>query len=98
VPNLLHLKTGVTQIAENTLLAVAEFADLHPFRNFNILTVSPEEQDVANCLALNDRIIMPAGFPQTRTMLNKLGSEVIEVDISEFAKIDGGLTCLSLRR
>lgn len=97
VPNLLHLKTGVTQVAEKTLIAVAAFADLPPFRNFNILTVPAAEQGAANCLALNGKIIMPAGFPQTRIMLNKLGSEVIEVDISEFAKIDGGLTCLSLR-
>lgn len=98
VPNLLHLKTGITQVAENTLIAVAEFATLQAFCDFSILTVDPEEQGAANCIAINGKILMSAGFPRARKLLETVNSEVIEVDISEFSKIDGGLTCLSLRR
>ena len=98
VASLLHLKTCVTQVAEETLIAIADFADHPAFRNFNILIVTPEEQGTANCIAINGKILMPAGFPQARKMLDKINSEVIEIDISEFAKIDGGLTCLSLRQ
>ncbi|MEA3545860.1 MAG: hypothetical protein U9R69_11685 [Thermodesulfobacteriota bacterium] len=62
------------------------------------MTVPPEEQDAANCIAINGKILMPAGFPQARKLLDKINSEVIEIDISEFAMLDGGLTCLSLRQ
>lgn len=72
VQQFLHLKTGVTQVAEQTLVA-------------------------ANSLAFNSHLLIPAGCPQTRTRLEAVAATLIEIDISEFAKIDGGLTCLSLR-
>ena len=97
VKNFLHLKTGVTWVGENTLVAAGEFLTCPEFQDFNIIPVSPEEQGVANCISINGKIIMPAGFPQTSKLLNQFASEVIEVNISEFAKLDGGLTCLSLR-
>ncbi len=97
VKNFLHLKTGVTWVSDNTLLAATGVFHHNEFRKFHIIPVPDGEQGAANCIAINDKIMMPAGFPQTRKLLDQLGSEIIEVDISEFAKIDGGLTCLSLR-
>lgn len=97
VSNFLHLKTGVTWVGENTLVAADEFISHPKFQSFNIIPTLPEERGAANCISINDKIIMPAGFPRMRELLDQVGSEVIEVDISEFAKIDGGLTCLSLR-
>ena len=97
VKNFLHLKTGVTWVSSNTLLASNGIIPSGKFRKFHIIPVPEGEQGAANCIAINDKIMMPAGFPQTRKLLDQLGSEIIEVDISEFAKIDGGLTCLSLR-
>lgn len=97
VTEFLHLKTGITCIAESTLLATGKGVDRQEFSGFTVLPVSPEDAGAANCLSINGRILMPAHFPAVREILTARGEEVIEVDISEFAKLDGGLTCLSLR-
>lgn len=97
VKKFLHLKTGVTWLGNNTLIAAGEFIAHPAFKEFNIIPVAPGEQGAANCILINGKIITPAGFPQTRALLDQLVTEIVEVDISEFAKIDGGLTCLSLR-
>jgi dimethylargininase len=97
VTGYLHLKTGVTCVAEQTLLAAGEFVSRPEFSHLTILPVADEETGAANCIHINGRILMPAGFPKTRKQLAERESQIIEVDISEFAKLDGGLTCLSLR-
>ena len=97
VNDFLHLKTGVTAINATTLVAGGEFIDHPAFQNFDIIPVSRDEIGAANCIVCNGRIIIPAGFPETRDKLKPYATDIIEVDISEFAKIDGGLTCLSLR-
>lgn len=97
VHEFLHLKTGVTWVGDKDLVAAGEFIAHPQFQGFAINPVVAQEAGAANCILINDKILLAAGFPQTRRMLAKLGPEVIEIDISEFAKIDGGLTCLSLR-
>ena len=97
VTEFLHLKTGVTALADSTLIAAGECAHRPEFAGFNILPVSREEAGAANCIRINDHILMPAGFPAVRDRLKGHCRKIIEVDISEFAKLDGGLTCLSLR-
>ena len=97
VTEFLHLKTGVTQVAEKTLLAAGEFIANPEFSDFRILPVAAEENGGANCIRINDKILIAAGFKDVRTLLSVEGAEVLEVDISEYAKLDGGLTCLSLR-
>jgi dimethylargininase len=97
VKNFLHLKTGVTWIGGNLLIAANGAIPHGKFRNFEIISIPADEPGAANCIAINDKIMMPAGFPKTKELLGQVGSEIIEIDISEFAKIDGGLTCLSLR-
>ncbi|MDX2482023.1 MAG: arginine deiminase family protein [Desulfuromusa sp.] len=97
VHNFLHLKTGVTWVGNNTLLAESRFTMHSDFQQFNMIQVGDDERGAANCICLGDKIIMPAGYPKTRKLLSDTGSEVVEVAISEFARIDGGLTCLSLR-
>lgn len=97
VTEFLHLKTGITCVAENTLLATGEFIDHPAFVDYTALPVINEEAGGANCIAINGRVLMPAGFPGVHRMLTEMGMDVLEVNISEFAKLDGGLTCLSLR-
>ncbi len=97
VNDVLHLKTGVTAISTSTLVAAGEFIDHPAFHDFEVIPVGRNEEGAANCIACHGRIIMPAGFPETREKLRPFATDIIEVDISEFAKIDGGLTCLSLR-
>lgn len=95
--DFLHLKTGVTSLDEDTLIASGEFVNKNEFSDFKIMKVDETEIEAANCIRINDFILMPAGNPRTRNALCLPGVQVIEIDISEFAKLDGGLTCLSLR-
>ena len=97
VTEFLHLKTGVTWIGGNRLLAAGEFIERREFASFDILPVDAADSVAANCLRINDSILMPAGFPRVRAQLEPLAERVIEIDISEYTKLDGGLTCLSLR-
>jgi dimethylargininase len=95
--NFLHLKTGVTWLGGRDLLAAGELIDNPAFRDFNIIPVSPEEAYAANCIRVNDRLIMPAGFIHTQKEMAGRGYDLVEVEMSEFQKMDGGLSCLSLR-
>jgi len=93
----LHLKTGVTWIGGRDLLAAGELIDNPAFRDFTIIPVSPEEAYAANCIRVNDRVIIPAGFTYIQKEMTGRGYDLIEVEMSEFQKMDGGLSCLSLR-
>lgn len=93
----LHLKTGLSYLEHNKLLAVSNFNAHETFSGFDVLTVTEDETYAANCIWINNRVIAPLGFPQTKMMLEHAGYEVITVDVSEFQKLDGGLSCLSLR-
>lgn len=94
---MLHLKTGVAYLEQNRLLVAGEFVGHAQFASFEQLVVPPEEQYAANCIWVNGRVIMPAGFPQTESMIAQAGYEVIPLAMSEFQKLDGGVSCLSLR-
>ncbi|ADE20032.1 dimethylarginine dimethylaminohydrolase family protein [Mycoplasma crocodyli] len=95
----LHLKTGVNYIENNNLLITGEFVGNPIFDKFNQIVVSKEEEYGANCVYVNGYLIMPKGYPEVQNKLEKLKGYkgLIILDTSEFKKIDGGLTCLSLR-
>lgn len=97
VASALHLKTAVNYVGDNTLLASAEMALNKVFSRFKVLEVSDADLYAANCLAINNHLIMPAGFRQVSQTLKKNGFSPVELAVSEFEKMDGGLTCLSLR-
>jgi len=94
---VLHLKTGLGYLEDNNLLACGEFLGKPEFKNFKLLKVSHAEAYAANSVWINGRVLVPAGFPKTKALVESAGYEVITVDVSEFRKIDGGLSCLSLR-
>lgn len=94
---VLHLKTGVSYLENNNLLVSGEFVEAPDFRNFNRIEVTPDEAYAANSLWINGQVLVPAGFPRTRNKIAAAGYKTIEVDTSEFRKLDGGLSCLSLR-
>ena len=93
----LHLKTGVAYLEHNNIVACGEFLRKEEFLNFNILEISKEESYAANCIWVNDRVLIPKGYPKARDTILRAGYTVIEVAVSEFQKLDGGLSCLSLR-
>lgn len=92
-----HLKTEMSQVAENTLLIAERFADREEFKRFRKIIVPEGESYGGNCLYLGDTLLMPAGFPKTKALLEENGLSPVEVKMTEFRKMDGGLTCLSLR-
>jgi dimethylargininase len=94
---MLHLKTGLSYLENNNLLVCGEFLSNPEFRKFNIIEVSEEESYAANCVCVNDKVLVPKGYPETKGKIIQAGYQVIEVDTSEFRKLDGGLSCLSLR-
>ena len=94
---VLHLKTGLGYLENNNLLACGEFPGKPEFRQFNILQVDPDEAYAANSVWVNDTVLVPMGFPGTRDLIASAGYRIREVDVSEFQKLDGGLSCLSLR-
>jgi dimethylargininase len=96
VTTVLHLKTGVTYIGDNRIIAIDEFATRSEFQKFDVVRVSVEQSYAANCLLINGTLLMAAGFPKVRERLRDLGYPIIEIAMTEFQKMDGGLTCLSL--
>jgi dimethylargininase len=93
----LHLKSSVNLVGPQTLLVTGDFAGRSELAAFEQVIAPAAEEYVANTLLINGRLIMPAGYPQTRRMLEALDLPITELDTSEFRKMDGGLTCLSLR-
>lgn len=94
---VLHLKTGLAYLENNNLLAAGEFITKPEFQHLNIIEIPEQESYAANCIWVNDRVIMPAGYPITKAKIEALGYQVIEVDTSEYRKVDGGVSCMSLR-
>jgi len=95
--DMLHLKTGMSYLEDNLLLVTAEMINKRQFVNFDQIIVDPDEAYAANSIRINDYIIVPAGFEKTKRRIEERGLKTIIVDTSEFMKIDGGLSCLSLR-
>ena len=96
VTGCLHLKSAVTSIAENTLLANRAWFDTTPFTGYDWIDVDPSEPHAANALALGGTVIFPASFPRTRGRIGSLDYRVTTLDISELQKAEAGLTCSSL--
>jgi dimethylargininase len=94
---VLHLKTGVAYLEHNNLVACGEFLSTEEFQRFNILKIDEDESYAANCVWVNDRVLIPKGHPKARTTIERAGYLIKEVDVSEFRKLDGGVSCLSLR-
>jgi len=95
--SVLHLKTGVAYLEHGNLLACGEFLSKPEFRSFNLLKIDEDESYAANSVWINDKILTPKGFPKAQSLIERAGYETIAVDVSEFRKLDGGLSCLSLR-
>ena len=94
---LLHLKSGITYLGEGRLLAIRDFPHHPALAAYERVDVEPAETYAANALRVNDRVLVASGYPQTRASIESLGFETVALEMSEFRKLDGGLSCLSLR-
>jgi dimethylargininase len=96
VTGCLHLKSAVTQVAENTLLINPAWADKKYFGGMKFIEIDPSESYAANALLIGDMILYPKAFPKTRKKLADAGIKIVDVDADELAKAEGALTCCSL--
>lgn len=94
---VLHLKTGVNYLENNNMLVSGEFVTKPDFEKFNKIEIPAEEAYAANCIWVNDTVIVPEGYPTVLKDVQDLGYKTLVVDTSEYRKLDGGLSYLSLR-
>ena len=92
----LHLKSAVSYLGNNILLLNPRRVDSRAFKNFQWIEVEEKNSYAANCLSIGNLILMPTGFPMIRSKICQKGFETIELEMSEFEKADGGITCLSI--
>lgn len=96
IEGALHLKSACTRIDDDTLLANPQWIDITTLGVSRVISVASAEPLAANVLALDQRVIVSASFPNTRKVLEAAGFKTIPIDVSELHKAEGGLTCLSL--
>lgn len=96
VTGCLHLKSAVTLLGRNVLLANREWFDHAKLSGYEWIDVAPEEPHAANALCIGNTVLLAASFPKTRALIEAEGFEVLSLDISELQKAEAGLTCSSL--
>jgi dimethylargininase len=94
---MLHHKTGISWLGGRRLLAWYAVARQEAFRGWEVVEVPKGEEYAANCILVNDTVLVAGGFPQTAKLLRDLHNDIVELDMSEYRKMDGGLSCLSVR-
>ncbi len=97
MPGLLHLKTGLSWLGARRLLAGEEAAGHEALSGWEVVRVPAGEEYAANCITVNDVVLIAQGYPRTAALLGALGYEVTALGMSEYRKMDGGLSCLSVR-
>jgi dimethylargininase len=97
MPGLLHLKTGLSWLGGRRLLAVGEIAGHEALGGWEVVRVPDGEEYAANCIRVNGSLLTAQGFPTTGSLLGGLGYDVVPLEMSEYRKMDGGLSCLSVR-
>lgn len=97
VGNILHLKSGIAYLDGNILVVIEALRGRPEFSGYNLICLDSAEEYAANCVTVNEKVLIAEGFPAMRRELGVLGYQTIPLEMSEFQKMDGGLSCLSLR-
>ncbi len=97
IGGILHLKSGIAYLGDKTLVLIDDLATHPAFAGYQIVRVEPPEYYAANCVRVNEYILLADGYPKLKRSIESLGYAIIPLDMSEFQKMDGGLSCLSLR-
>ena len=95
--SILHLKSGISYLGDKRLAVIDALAEHEEFQRFELVRVSAGEEYAANCVRVNRHVLVAAGYAQFERALGNLGYQTISLEMSEFQKLDGGLSCLSLR-
>ena len=96
VDGCLHLKSAVTKIGTDRLLANPRWVNLERARGHEIVAVDPSEPHAANVLAVGEKLLCSAAYPRTNERLSRLGLDVVELELDELHKMESGLTCSSI--
>lgn len=96
-PEILHFKTDCSLMAPETILSSERLAATGCFEGYEVILTAPGEEAAANAIRFNELVLLPVGFPRTAETLDRAGFSVREIGNSEAAKLDGGMSCLSLR-
>jgi dimethylargininase len=94
---ILHLKSGIAWLGGRRLAVIGALAQHPAFRGWELLRLSPEEDYAANLVLVNGSVLVAEGFPKVARAVRDLGYPTVELPMSEYQKMDGGLSCLSLR-
>ncbi len=94
---VLHFKTDCSLMDAETILSTKRLDASGCFEGYRVLHVAEGEEAAANAIRFNNLVLMAAGFPRTAEMLDKAGFQIVEIDNTDCAKLDGGMSCLSLR-
>jgi dimethylargininase len=94
---LLHLKSGIAWLGGRSMTVTPGAAALAALADYDLIVVDAAEEYAANCVRVNDAVLVAAGYPRFEARLRKLGFDLHALDMSEFRKMDGGLSCLSIR-
>lgn len=97
IGSILHLKSGIAYLDRNHLVVMDELADRKEFLGYNLIRVPAEESYACNCVLVNNRVLIPEGYRGLQAALASRGYDPLPLNVSEFRKMDGGLSCLSLR-
>lgn len=93
---IVHLKSYVTYLGNQTILCTSKYLNHPVFSDFTKIIVPENETYAANSLTINDQLILPKGYPTTKQILKENGYDIYSLEMSEFQKCEGALTCLSL--
>lgn len=94
---LLHLKSGIAWLGGGDMVVAEALVDHPALAGYRRIVVPTDETYASNCIRVNDAVLVAAGFPAVAADVAALGHRVMTLDMSEFRKMDGGLSCLSLR-
>ena len=97
VSNILHLKSGIAYLGGKQIVLIEALLGFEEFSGYDLICLDSSEDYAANCLEINGKVLIADGFPATKRELEHMGYQTIALDMSEFQKMDGGLSCLSLR-
>ncbi|HEU4480108.1 MAG TPA: hypothetical protein VFR80_16440 [Pyrinomonadaceae bacterium] len=97
VSGLLHLKSGLAALGNGRLVVTDALASFKEFTAYELVRVASGEEYAANCIRINDHVLIAKGYSNFAAKLSDLAYRTLELEMSEFQKMDGGLSCLSLR-
>ena len=95
--DILHFKSECSLIDDDLILVSNKMSKLDYLRkNYNLIELPSGEENAANCIRINHKLLIPDGFTKTEEILSK-NFNIIKINVEELLKVDAGLSCMSLR-